>query len=131
MNQKLEITKYVIEKLGLVSPNEKSFKSWVHLMWQNPRTKENGGLRLTERGFELLVQAEIKYHDIKLEPKEIDVDNRFILWLDNYFNCPFYLTRKKIFVFNDRMAIQLVLFSGDLQKFYYAHQNFAEKQLAN
>lgn len=127
MNQKLEITKYVIEKLNLISPTERSFKSWVHALWQNPRTKDKGGLRLTEKGFDFLGKAGIKYHDIRLEEQEINVDNKFILWLDNYFDCPFYLTRKKIYIFNDKMAIQMVLFSGDLQKFYQAHQKFAEK----
>lgn len=128
MNQKIEITRYVIDKLQLVSPTEKSFKSWIHAIWQNPRMKAIGGLRLTERGFDLLKKADIQNHEIRLENKELSNDNKFILWLDNYFRFPFYLNKRKIFVFDDRTAVQLILFSGDLQKFYQAHQNFAQKQ---
>lgn len=129
MNQKFEITSYIIKQLSLTCPSEKSFKSWVHLFWVNPRIKEKGGLRLTERGFDFLIKAEIQYHEIKLEEHITDIDNKFILWLDQEINCPFYLTSKKIYVFGDRMAIQLVLFSGNLKKYYNSQIRFKEKQL--
>lgn len=127
MNQKVEITKYVIKKLNLISPNEKSFRQWIHAIWQNPRQKDHGGLKLTPRGFEILEKAELRYYEVKLEESKFDIDNKFILWLDHTFNCPFYIGNKKIFFFNEKPAVQLVLFSGDLQKYYQAQQNFSEK----
>jgi len=127
MTQKVEITKYIIEKLNLKSSNERSFKAWIQTIWKNPRNKSHGGLRLTERGFELLSKSDIKFYEIILENNDFIYDNKFILWLDNTFDCPFYIGNKKIFFFNERPAVQLVLFSGNLQKYYQAHQNFSEK----
>jgi len=127
MNQKIEITKYVIEKLGLKSPSERSFKAWIHVLWQNPRSKEKGGLRLTPRGFELLTNADIKYYEVRLDDNDLTFENKFILWLDSTFDCPFFISRNKIYFFNEKPAVQLVLFSGNLQNYYTAHQNFSKK----
>lgn len=128
-NQKIEITNHLISKLELISPNEKSFKSWVHKIWQNPRSKDRGGNRLTLDGFLLMKKAEIKYFEVRFNKPYVEVDNKFILWLDQTFNCPFYIDRKKIYFFNERPAVQLVLFSGDIQRYYKSHQEFSEKQL--
>jgi hypothetical protein len=118
MNQKLEITKYVINQLGINPTDERSFKSIYHSIWQNPRTKEKGGYKLTRKGFELLSKSDIKYYEIKLEDRDITFDSKFILWLD----------RTKIYFFNERPAVQLVLISGNIQKYYRAYQNFATKK---
>lgn len=131
MNQKVEITKYVINKLGLISPSEKSFKAWIHTIWQNPRLSKNNGYRLTQRGFDLLIKSEIKHYEVRLENEAIYFENKFILWLDNKFKSPFFLTKEKIYFFNEKPAVQLVLFSGDLQKLYSADIRFAEKQQAD
>jgi len=129
MTQKIEITKYIIEKLNLKAPTDRSFKAWIQTIWKNPRNKSFGGLRLTDRGFELLTKSEVKSYEIKLEDSDIIFENKFILWLDNTFNCPFYISKTRIYFFNERPAVQLVLFSGNLQKYYLAHQKFAKKQL--
>lgn len=130
MNQKIEITKYVIEKLNLNCPNEESFKLWVKTIWQNPRIKDFGGLYLTKEGFRLLKQAEIKCYDVRLDnDTEIQFNNKFILWLDQNFDCPLYITKNFVHFFNEKPAVQLVLFSGNLQQFFQAHQTFQEKQL--
>jgi hypothetical protein len=131
MNQKTKITRYLIEKLNLKAPTEKSFKEWIYAIWQNPRQKDHGGLWLTQQGFELLCKAELKFYEVKLEDVDLQVDNKFILWLDNTFNCPFYISNTKIFFFNEKPAVQLVLFSGNLQKYFQAHQNFSNKLLSS
>lgn len=89
--------------------------------------KEQGGLRLTQDGFDLLCKAEIKYFEVQIQDPEFSVENKFILWLDRVFDCPFYITRRKIYFFDKNPAVQLILFSGNIQKFYQAHQRFQEK----
>jgi hypothetical protein len=37
--------------------------------------------------------------------------------MDQFIDCPFYLTKKAIFVYREKMAVQLVLFSGNIQKY--------------
>jgi hypothetical protein len=47
-------------------------------------------------------------------------NNQEIIWLDNFIDCPWFLTKKEIFVFGEKMAVQLVLFSGNIKKFAHA-----------
>jgi len=82
----------------------------------NPRQKAKGGLRLTESGWDWLREADLKYYQIDL-PKEIEWTNQLIIRLDQFIECPFYITKKAIYVFGERMAVQLVLFSGNIQKY--------------
>lgn len=126
MNQKHEITKAVLESIGLVA-DEKRIKQTIPIWWTNTRKKDKGGLRLTEQGFTCLVQADIKYYEIKFDEPMV-LTNKLAIWIDQNIDCPFFLTSKKIYVFGQKIAVQLVLFSGNIAKFQRAQQRFAEKQ---
>lgn len=115
MTQKYEITKLVLESQGIVA-DDKRIKKTIPVWWINPRKKAKGGLGLTEQGFECLQNADIKVHKIRFE-QPVQITNQLILWIDNFIDCPFYLTKKEIYVFGEKMAVQLVLFSGDIAKF--------------
>ena len=115
MDQRIEITRVVLESIGL-DATAKRVKETLPIWWQNPRKKESGGLRLTEQGYTCLKKADIKDYKIDL-PKEIDWTNQLIIRLDQFIDCPFFLTKKSIYVFGERMAVQLVLFSGNIQKY--------------
>jgi hypothetical protein len=118
MKIKIEITKYVATQLGL-DTSDKSIRKFKQIWWKNPRIKDHGGLRLTEEGYDSLIKVGIKSHHIKFDPIP-DYTNQEIIWLDNFIDCPWYVTKKEIFVFSEKMAIQLVLFSGNIKKFAYA-----------
>jgi len=126
MNPKLKITKYVAEQLGLAT-DDKSIRKLIQVFWQNIRLKEKGGLWLTEKGFECLVDAGIKHHRVEFD-EPIYVNNSLLLWIDRNIDCPFYITHKEIYLFGERMAVQMVLFAGNLQKLQRAQKRFAEKQ---
>jgi hypothetical protein len=114
MNQKIEITKKIAESSGL-NTDEKTTRKLISLWWQNPRKKDKGGLRLTDEGFARLT-SQFKSHRVKFfEP--IEYTNQLIIQLDNFIDCPWYISKKEIYVFNDNMAVQLVLFSGNVAKF--------------
>jgi hypothetical protein len=115
MKQKIEITKYVAEQLKLAT-DDRSIKKIIPVFWQNPRDKEKGGLRLTDKGFESLKEADIKVHRVRFE-EPVQYTNQLIIWLDNFIDCPWYVTNREIFVFSEKMAVQLVLFSGNIAKF--------------
>jgi hypothetical protein len=126
MNQKTKITEYVMKELGLES-SSKNIKIYTKLWWQNIRNKPKGGLWLTELGFEALSKADIKSYQIKFnEPIDI-LENKFILWLDNSIECPFFLTKKEIHVFGEKTAVQMILFSGDLKMLHKANTKNKEK----
>jgi hypothetical protein len=114
MNQKLELTRYVAEQSQLPT-DEDSIKYYLIQWWLNPRKKSTGGLRLTDEGFDR-VSEHIKRHRIIIDGP-IEYTNKVIIWLDNYIDSPWYVTDKEVFVFSERMAVQLVLFSGNIARY--------------
>jgi hypothetical protein len=114
MHQKAEITKFVAEQEKL-SSDEKSIKKLLPKWWQNPRLKNVGGLKLTDEGFAYFTKH-FKAHRVRFE-NDIVYTNQLILRLDNFITCPWYISKKDIYVFNDKMAVQLVLFSGNVVRF--------------
>lgn len=116
MSKKIDITRYVAEQEKLPT-DQKSIRRLLPQWWQNPRNKEIGGLKLTDEGFARLTRH-FKAHQVKFEHTgQPDYTNKLILRLDNFITCPWYINNKGIWVFDDKMAIQLVLFSGDIVKF--------------
>jgi hypothetical protein len=118
MNQKSDITLKLAEILSL-DLNRKSLKTYQKFWWVNPRNKSQGGLKLTEKGFDAMERAEIKHHKIKLEEK-LDHTNQTVIKLDQYIDCPWFIHRNNIYVYSDVLAVQLILFSGNLKRFIEA-----------
>lgn len=115
-----------MNKLGLeISP--KTIKIQTRNWWRSLRQKDKGGLWLTEQGFDALTQADIKSYQIKFEQPIYSFENKFIIWLDNSMECPFFLTNKEIYVFGEKTAIQLILFSGNLKLWQNANTRNREK----
>lgn len=115
MIKKNEITEYVMTQQG-VAITPKTLKNYTSIIWQNIRQKDEGGLRLTDQGFKLMIEADLKAHKVSFQ-NEIVYNNQLIIWLDNFITCPWYVTRDEIYVFSEKMAVQLVLFSGDIARF--------------
>ena len=114
MNQKIKITKYIAEQFNLPT-DDKSIKKLIPAWWFNPRKKEIGGLRLTDEGF-ARATAHLKSYKVMFD-EPVEYTNQLIIWLDHFINCPWYVTKKEIFVFNEKMAVQLVLFSGNITRY--------------
>lgn len=129
MNQKYNFTKLVLENLGLNS-DDSTIKKSSRIWWTNQRKKEKGGLRLTTEGFEQFQKANIRFYEVKFD-EPLFFTNKLAIWIDQNFDCPFFITNKKVFVASERLAIQLVLFSGNIAKFQRARERFAEKVLDN
>lgn len=130
MNQKIKIIEFLLNELGLEN-TQQNFKKYKAIWWRNPRIKEKGGLWLTELGFNALVNAGIKNYQIKFEEPILEFENKFIIWLDNTIDCPFYLTKKEIFVFGEKTAVQMILFSGDLKLWQKTHIKRKNKEVDN
>jgi hypothetical protein len=122
MNLKSELTLKLAQIQGL-DIDEKSLKKHQKLWWVNFRDKSVGGLKLTELGFSQMEKAEIKGHKIKIQ-KPLEYTNQNLIELDRYIDCPWYIYRNYIYVYGDKMAVQLVLFSGDLKRFVEAKRDF-------
>ena len=116
MSQKIKITQTV---LGILSPGfsdrelQQALKTW----WVDIR--KNNSLRLTTNGLAAFQNADIKIHKIRFEERYpiIEHTNRLIIGLERYINCPWFVDNLAIYVTNDNLAVQLVLFSGNINKF--------------
>ena len=86
------------------------------LWWKNNRDKGAGGLRLTDTGFEVLLQIDLAVYDIPFA-RDMPLTTQVVIFLDQFIDCPYYLTNKSITVTNEKKAVELSLFSGDLRKY--------------
>ena len=115
MNWKETYTKVFLKQINK-STDSATVKQYMPLWWQNTRNKISGGLRLTDRGYELLKEIEIETYDIPY-PKDMPLTTQVIIFLDQFIDCPYYLTNRSIIVTNEKKAVELTLFSGDLRKY--------------
>lgn len=114
MDQKLALTKIACEQLGWGTDNT-TINKQHRVIWQNPR--KVGGNRLTAEGYRIFVEElDIKKYDIEF-PNELTITNQIVIWLDRFIEGPYYINKKSITVFKEKTAVQLILFSGDVQKF--------------
>jgi hypothetical protein len=88
--------------------------------WYSTRDKEQGGLRLTDLGLQFIIeQADIKVYSIKLPP-EFSLTAQVVIWLDQFLDSPFHISKKEITVLSEKSAFELYLFSGDVRKMGHA-----------
>jgi len=116
MNFKKPLTKLVCTQLGWLT-DLKTFQKCYNLIWQNPRDKDQGGMRLTDQGFTIFTEKmEMKSYEIQF-PKDLIFTNQVLVWLDRFIDGPYYITKSSIIVFKEKTAVQLILFNGDIQRF--------------
>ena len=64
----------------------------------------------------MLQKLDLKTYDIKFPSKVIFTPQTY-LWLDEFVDCPYYVDKKHIVVTMEKMALQLMLFAGDITKY--------------
>ena len=101
--------------LGLT---ENSFDTVYLHMWRNIR--EDGGYRLTERGYEWLNELGLKAYTIKLENDNVKTGN-ILLGLDRHLKAPYFLKNGKLSIFDDSISTQLLLYGGDIKAYIDAN----------
>lgn len=113
MNKKV-YTKIFLTHLSK-DASDTSVSEYMPLWWQNTRDKEEGGLRLTEVGFDAINEI-ITTYEIPF-PTDMKLTTQVIIFLDKFIDCPYFITKQSIFVTNERKAVELTLFSGDMRKY--------------
>jgi hypothetical protein len=108
-------TKLFLKELGKTI-NDQTVSEYMPLWWQNTRSNSHTGLRLTDKGYETICEIGLATYDIPF-PLDMSVTTQVILFLDKFIDCPYYLTKKGIVVTNERKAVELTLFSGDVRKY--------------
>jgi hypothetical protein len=115
MNWKETYTKLFLKELGM-GTNDANVQQYFPIWWQNTREKAQGGLRLTEAGFDVLTTIDLATYEIPY-PRDIPLSTQVIIFLDQFIDCPYYLTNRAIHVTNEKKAVELSLFNGDLRKY--------------
>lgn len=116
MNWKETYTKIFLKQSGK-SVNDISIKQHYPIWWQNTRNKNEGGLRLTEEGYRFITEElNLAVYEVPL-PRDFKPTTNTIIWLDQFIDCPYFLTNKSIYVTEEKKAFELHLFSGDIQKY--------------
>lgn len=108
-------TKVFLKQLGQAA-SEQNVKAMMPIWWYNTRNKDVGGLRLTEEGFDIVNKIDLAIYDIPF-PHDMQLTTQIIIFLDQFIDCPYYLTNKSVIVTNEKKAVELTLFSGDLRKY--------------
>ena len=97
--------------------HDESIKSNYYTWWQNVRESYQArSLRLTKQGLHMLEKLDLKTYDIKFPAKVIFTPQTY-LWLDEFVDCPYFVDKKQIIVTMEKMALQLMLFAGDITKY--------------
>lgn len=99
------------------SVDSANIKLHLHKWWQSHRTKESGGLRLSEEGFNFLTtELELKSYEIPFtEP--IDLSPQVIIFFDRNMDCPYFLTNSAITVFSEKKSFELYMFADDIRRY--------------
>jgi hypothetical protein len=108
-------TKIFLKEIGEPATDTRA-KEYLPLWWQNTREKTEGGLRLTETGLDIVKRAGIATYHIPY-PNDMPMTAQVMIYLDNFIDCPYHLDKKGITVTNERKAVELALFSGDVRKY--------------
>ena len=118
MDPKDAYTKVFLQAASQEATPDK-IKQFRAVWWWNVRTKDTGGLRLTDHALQFLEEhAKIKTYKIEF-PKDFAITPQVLVWLDNFIDSPFYITKKFIIVMKEKAAFELYLFSGDIRKMGY------------
>lgn len=115
------ITKETYTKIFLkhanISLSEAAIKEYTPVWWQNTRIKEEGGLRLTEEGFEFIQETlGLTVFEVPF-PRDFKITTQVVIFLDKFIDCPYYLTSGSLWVTDEKKALELHLFSGDVKKY--------------
>jgi hypothetical protein len=116
MDWKTTYTKIFLQQAN-ISVNDNTMKEYLPIWWKNSRIKTEGGLRLTEEGLKFIQEKlELQTYDVPF-PLEFTITTQILIFLDKFIDCPYYLAADGIMVTNEKKAMELHLFSGDIRKY--------------
>lgn len=88
-------------------------ENYLHKWWFNPSI--SSGLRLSLAGYKYMTEElQIISYEIAYPDKPFDISSKTMIRLQKIMNCPFYLKNDSIVVFSERKAMELSMYSGDL-----------------
>ena len=115
MNRKT-YTKIFLKQAGR-AVTEENISMSSRVWWKNNRTKKEGGLRLTDKGFEFLTDIlELASYEVPFTD-QIELSPQIIIFLDKFLDCPYFLDYASLTVFSEKKSFELYMFSDDIRKY--------------
>jgi hypothetical protein len=115
MDQKDTYTSVFLKAAGK-EYKESDIKLYRGMWWFSTRDKIAGGLRITDSCLEFIeTEAQIKTYQINL-PKDLTIGPQVLIWLDQFLDSPYHLSKNQLKVLTEKAAFELYLFSGDVRK---------------
>lgn len=111
-------TKIFLKHLGKPT-DPATVKEYHQMWWKNPRQKDEKGLRLTKEGFEILKEIGVDTYTIPY-PRELRITANIMIFLDRHISTPYYFDKNAITLTDEKKAIELSLFAGDLRHYGFA-----------
>lgn len=109
-------TKFFLKEWGK-STDDANVHLHRHVWWYNTRTKDQGGLRLTDKGLEFLIGIlELKDYEIPFADN-IELNPQLIIFLDKFLDCPYFLGHQSLTVFSEKKSFELMLFADDIRRY--------------
>jgi hypothetical protein len=116
MDWKTTYTKIFLQQAN-ITVTDSTIREYMPIWWRNSRVKAEGGLRLTEEGLKFVQERlELQTYDVPF-PQEFTITTQVLIFLDKFIDCPYYLAADGIIVTNEKKAMELHLFSGDIRKY--------------
>ena len=116
MNWKETYTKIFLKNAN-IAICENTLKEYMPMWWKNSRSKNFGGLRLTDEGITFIKEKlQLQTYDVPF-PNDFTLTTQVIIFLDKYLDTPYYLADDGVIVTNEKKAMELMLFSGDIRKY--------------
>ena len=116
MNWKETYTKIFLKNAN-IAIGQNTLKEYMPMWWKNSRSKNFGGLRLTDEGITFIKdKLQLQTYDVPF-PNDFTLTTQVIIFLDKYLDTPYYLADDGVIVTNEKKAMELMLFSGDKRKY--------------
>ena len=116
MNWKETYTKIFLKSAN-IAIGQNTLKEYMPMWWKNSRSKNFGGLRLTDEGITFIKdKLQLQTYDVPF-PNDFTLTTQVIIFLDKYLDTPYYLADDGVIVTNEKKAMELMLFSGDIRKY--------------
>lgn len=109
-----ELTKIFLKQWNK-SIDDVNVKLYSKKWWVSNRTQHNS-FRLSSEGLLFLTDIlKLASYEIPFN-SNIEINSQFLVHLEKYMDCPYYLTQRSIIVFSEKRGIELS-FIDDIQKF--------------
>lgn len=101
-----------------ITADQANVQKYSFQWWYDGQINPTGGLRLSKAGRDFLADdLGITFYKIEFPPTLNVNKANVLLYINEFITCPYYLTNNFMELTDDRKAVELIMFSGDLERY--------------